>query len=161
MNRVFLSLGSNLGDADSNIREALSLLPDKVRITRISSSYETEPAGGKGQPWFVYIAVQGATELSPEDLLQFIQNIEQKMKRVKTITNNPRIIDIDILLYNDEIIKTDKLTIPHPKMLERPFILVPLYEIAPGLIFDGRYIEQCLSALKVDSVHRRLGTHIA
>jgi 2-amino-4-hydroxy-6-hydroxymethyldihydropteridine diphosphokinase len=157
MNRIFLSLGSNLGDTEANIREALRLLSEKVRITEISSYYETEPVGYKAQPWFLNIAVEGTTSLFSEELLQFTQSIEQKMKRVKTIVNGPRIIDIDILLYNDEMIMTQTLTIPHPRMLERAFVLVPLYEIAPGLIIDGRYIKEYLDNLKGEKIRKRTG----
>ncbi|SHH67004.1 2-amino-4-hydroxy-6-hydroxymethyldihydropteridinediphosphokinase [Sporobacter termitidis DSM 10068] len=157
MNRVFFSLGSNLGDTEANIKEALRLLSEKVRVVRVSSFYETEPVGYKDQPWFLNIAAEGATSLSPEELLQFTQSIERQMKRVKTIVNGPRSIDVDILLFNDDMIKTETLTIPHPRMLERAFVLVPLYEIAPGLILDGRYIKDHLDGLKGEKIRKRLG----
>jgi 2-amino-4-hydroxy-6-hydroxymethyldihydropteridine diphosphokinase len=155
MNRIYLSLGSNLGDTEENIREALRLLSEKVSVTKISSFYETEPVGYRDQPWFLNIAAEGGTALSPEELLEFTQSVEKRMKRVKNFVNGPRLIDVDILLYNGETIQTDTLTIPHPRMLERAFVLAPLQEIAPGLIVDGRCIGDRLSGLKGKEVRRR------
>jgi 2-amino-4-hydroxy-6-hydroxymethyldihydropteridine diphosphokinase len=157
MNRIYLSLGSNMGDTEANLREALRLLSEHVRITRISSFYDTEPVGYKDQAWFLNIAVEGSTDLSPEDLLRFTQSIEQKMKRVKTIVNGPRVIDVDILLYNDLQIKTDTLVIPHPRMLERAFVLEPLYEIAPGLVVDGRLLKSYRDSLQGEKIRKRPG----
>ncbi|HZK38412.1 MAG TPA: 2-amino-4-hydroxy-6-hydroxymethyldihydropteridine diphosphokinase, partial [Clostridia bacterium] len=99
MNKIYLSLGSNIGDTKSNLDRAVELLKEKVNILNISSYYETEPVGYKDQDWFLNIALEGETDLNPEALLKFTQSIENKMKRKKTIRFGPRIIDIDILLY--------------------------------------------------------------
>lgn len=155
MNRIYLSLGSNLGDTEENIKEALRLLSEQVQIIKVSSYYETEPVGYKDQPWFLNIAAEGETALSPSDLLEFTQGIERRMKRVKTIINGPRIIDIDILLYNDDKIETPSLTVPHPRMTERAFVLVPLYEIAPELVIDGKPITELVSSLKGEEIRKR------
>lgn len=155
MSRIYLSLGSNLGDRENNIEAALRLLQEKVRLVKRSSFYETEPVGFKDQPWFLNIAAECETDLSPLPLLQFTQGIEHQMKRVKTFVNGPRIIDIDILLYENENIKTEALTIPHPRMLERAFVLFPLYEISPNLIVSGRSIGSVLDTLKGEEIHKR------
>ena len=92
---------------------------------------KTEPVGFKDQPWFLNMVLEGDTDLSAEELLRFVKGIESEMKRVKTMRNGPRIIDVDILLYNDEKIETEELTVPHPRMLQRAFVMVPLNEISP------------------------------
>lgn len=155
MSRVFFSLGSNLGDTEANIETALTLLSERVQIIKRSSFYETEPVGYKDQPWFLNIALEGESGLSPKELLEFTQSIERQMKRVKTIVNGPRVIDIDILLYEDLILETEHLTIPHPRMMERAFVIIPLFEIAPLLKIAGRKIEDILSGLKGEEIRRR------
>lgn len=155
MNRVYLSLGSNLGDTQKNIEEALRLLSERVAVSKVSSFYETEPVGFRDQPWFLNIAAEGETALSPFDLLAFTQSIEKKMKRVKTIVNGPRVIDIDILLYDDVKIETDNLVIPHPRMLERAFVLTPLTEIAPELFVDGQSVASRAETVGGVAVRRR------
>jgi 2-amino-4-hydroxy-6-hydroxymethyldihydropteridine diphosphokinase len=155
MNRVYFSLGSNMGDTEENLREALRLLSEKVCIDKVSPPYETEPVGYKDQSWFLNIAAAGETALSPGALLQFTQGIESRMKRVKTIVNGPRVIDIDILLYNEDVVETESLTLPHPRMLERAFVLAPLCDIAPGLVLDGRTVKDRLGSLEGEAVRRR------
>ncbi len=153
-NRIYLGLGSNIGDTMKNINLALDLLQEKVNILKKSSYYETEPVGYKEQDWFLNIVIEGETELSPEALLEFTQSIEAKMKRVKTIVNGPRIIDVDILLYSNIEMKTEKLVIPHPRMLERAFVVVPLSEIAPDIIIKGKSIEDILTTLDGEEIHK-------
>ena len=153
-NRIYLGLGSNIGYTMKNIILALDLLQEKVNILKKSSYYETEPVGYKEQDWFLNIVIQGETELSPEALLEFTQSIEAKMKRVKTIVNGPRIIDVDILLYSNIEMKTEKLVIPHPRMLERAFVVVPLSEIAPDIIIKGKSIEDILTTLDGEEIHK-------
>lgn len=133
MERIYLSLGSNLGDREANLVEAVRLLGEKVVVKTVSSIYETEPWGFKDQDPFLNLALEGETDLSPLDLLDFTQGVEKAMKRVKTIVYGPRIIDVDILLYGDVEMREDRLTIPHPKMKERAFVLIPLQEIAKDL----------------------------
>jgi 2-amino-4-hydroxy-6-hydroxymethyldihydropteridine diphosphokinase len=144
MSKIYLSLGTNLGDKESNLESALRLLSEKVKILKTSSLYDTEPVGFKEQPWFLNMVVKGDTELSPRELLCFTQSIESELKRTKTIINGPRIIDVDILLYDDEKIETENLTIPHPRMLQRAFVMVPLYEISPDLMIFGKSINDIM-----------------
>jgi 2-amino-4-hydroxy-6-hydroxymethyldihydropteridine diphosphokinase len=138
MTRVYLALGSNVGDRAKNLREASSLINDAgVRILRRSSVYETEPLGYLDQDWFLNSVVQGETELSAVELLRRLRAIEGQMGSKKAFANGPRLIDLDILLYGDETISQNELQVPHPRMLQRRFVLVPLAEIAPQLQHPG------------------------
>jgi len=131
---IFLSLGSNLGARERNLRAAIVALADaNVRVTKVSSFYETEPVDLHEQPWFVNCVVQGETEIAPLDLLRALREIEARMGRKKIVPKGPRLIDIDILLYGNESIDTPELQVPHPRMLQRKFVLVPLAKIAPTL----------------------------
>ena len=130
----FLSLGSNIGDRAKNLRTAIAALVDaKVRVRQVSSFYETEPVDLREQPWFLNCAVQGETELPPLELLRALREIESRMGSKKLLPKGPRLIDLDILLYGDETIGTPELQVPHPRMLQRRFVLAPLAEIAPSL----------------------------
>ena len=131
---VYLALGSNLGDRQRNLEEALDRLTAHVVLHRVSSVYETEPWGYVDQPRFLNAACSGATGLAPDDLLREVKAIEVKMGRVFSFPNAPRPMDIDILLYGEQVIETPDLVIPHPRMAERPFVLVPLAEIAPDVV---------------------------
>jgi 2-amino-4-hydroxy-6-hydroxymethyldihydropteridine diphosphokinase len=138
MTRVYLALGSNVGERAKNLREALPLINDAgVRILRRSSVYETEPLGYLDQDWFLNSVVQGETELSAVELLRRLRAIEKQMGSKKAFANGPRLIDLDILLYGDETISQNELQVPHPRMLQRRFVLVPLTEIAPQLQHPG------------------------
>jgi dihydropteroate synthase len=131
---VYLCLGSNLGNRMANLNEAVALLSQKVNIEKVSSVYETEPIGYKEQPLFLNMACQITTMLNPGELLHFVKGIEGEMGRVQSFSNSPRLIDIDILFYDREVIKNDELTIPHSRLAKRAFVLIPLAEIAPQLI---------------------------
>jgi 2-amino-4-hydroxy-6-hydroxymethyldihydropteridine diphosphokinase len=131
---VYLSLGSNMGKKDINIRQALDRLAKIYAIKHISPFYLTEPIGFKDQEWFVNCAVEMQTEDEPRRLLSTLQSIETEMGRVKTEVNGPRIIDIDILFYDDCIIHTKNLTIPHPRIQDRLFVLRPLMDLNPGFV---------------------------
>jgi len=131
---VYLSLGSNLGNREKNLRTAIAALADvKVLVRRVSSFYETEPVDLREQPWFLNCVVQGETEVPALDLLQALREIESHMGSKKLVAKGPRLIDMDILLYDDETIDTPELQVPHPRMLQRKFVLVPLAEIAPNV----------------------------
>lgn len=138
---VFLSLGSNKGDRRASIREALNrigMLLD-TRVTDRSSLYESSPVNFEDQPYFLNIVCRIETGMDPFTLLGSVLNIENDMGRVRKKKWGPRNIDIDILLYGDVCVSTPVLTIPHPRMFERAFVIVPMMEIAPGLKFpDGR-----------------------
>lgn len=154
MNKIYLGLGGNIGDCKRNIEYALLLLSKKVRILNKSSYYETEPVGFKDQPWFLNIVIEGETDLNPKELLEFTQSVEKDMKRVKTILNGPRIIDVDILIYDDVKIESENLIIPHPRMNERAFVLVPLFEIAPNLVINDMPIEDVMKNLKGEEIRK-------
>lgn len=134
MANVYLALGTNLGDREKNLSEALERLAAFVRITRASSIYETEPVGVREQPWFLNQVIAGTTTLSPVDLLRQVKKIEIEMGRTEGIRFGPRPIDIDILFYDRLIELSPVLTIPHPRLHERAFVLTPLAEIAPDLV---------------------------
>jgi 2-amino-4-hydroxy-6-hydroxymethyldihydropteridine diphosphokinase len=132
--RVYLSLGSNLGDREKNLREAIGGLAGAgLRVLKVSSLYETEPVDLREQPWFLNCVVEGTTEVPALELLRALRGIEARMGSKKLVAKGPRLIDIDILLYGDETIATQELQVPHPRMLQRKFVLVPLAEIAPNL----------------------------
>lgn len=132
---VYLGLGSNLGDKADNCRRALELISASAhtQLVAISSFYKTAPVGYLEQDWFINCAVRVNTILPPHKLRQFLQGIEGQMGRVRTFPMGPRLIDIDILLYGDMVISEGDLTIPHPRLHERAFVLVPLAELAPEL----------------------------
>jgi len=131
VNKVILGLGSNLGDKIGNIKNALRTLNDEVgKIGAVSSAYHTAPVGFEDQPDFVNAVAVLETQLSPEDLLAAIQAIETRLGRRRTIRWGPRVMDIDILFYDDETISLPDLEIPHPRIGERLFVLAPLAEIA-------------------------------
>ena len=131
MTRVYLSLGSNLGDREANLRAGLTALADAgLHATRVSSIYETEPVDYLDQGWFLNCVVEVETELSPLELLRELRDIESRLGSQKPFAKGPRILDIDILLYGQETIATEELQVPHPRMLQRRFVLAPLAEIA-------------------------------
>ena len=131
---VYIGLGSNLGDRAANLQEALQRISGLLCIEAVSSIYETEPVEYEAQGWFLNMVIQCATRLSPQVLLEKLQDIEAAMGRQRDIDKGPRTIDLDILLYGDAVISTGQLTVPHPHLPERAFVLAPLAEIAPGLV---------------------------
>jgi 2-amino-4-hydroxy-6-hydroxymethyldihydropteridine diphosphokinase len=134
MAKVYLGLGSNLGNRALNIYSALRRLQEEIQLDRISSLYETQPVGHADQPWFLNLVCTGETHLSPEGLLVLAKRIERRMGRKEGVRFGPRIIDIDILFYEDLIMDTPQLEIPHPRLAERGFVLIPLNEVAPNLL---------------------------
>ncbi|OGX38538.1 MAG: 2-amino-4-hydroxy-6-hydroxymethyldihydropteridine diphosphokinase [Omnitrophica WOR_2 bacterium RIFCSPHIGHO2_02_FULL_52_10] len=130
---IFLGLGSNLGDRKKNIARAVDLLSAKgISVLRCSTLIETDPVGGPpGQGRFLNGVLKAETDLSPEELLQCLKEIERQLGRTKTVRNGPRIIDLDILLYDNLTLNTPGLALPHPRMLERSFVMAPLSEIDP------------------------------
>jgi 2-amino-4-hydroxy-6-hydroxymethyldihydropteridine diphosphokinase len=130
---VYLSLGANLGNRQANLDQALKLISERMRLGKVSSIYDTEPVGLVNQPRFLNLACEVFTRLTPEGLLALLKGIEQKMGRYSR-SGEPRIIDIDIVLFGDQIINAPNLVIPHPKMHERSFVLIPLAEIAPDFV---------------------------
>ena len=134
MKTAYLGLGSNLGDRRANLAGAIERLrSDRLRVTRVSSVWETEPRDVLDQPWFLNQVVEAETDLFPRQLFQHLQRIEREMGRLKRMPKGPRLIDLDILLYGNAVVKSPELEIPHPRMTERRFVLAPLAELAPDL----------------------------
>jgi len=135
MNKVYLSLGTNIGQREENLKLAVRLLQEKPNVTvkAISSIYETAPVGYLDQPSFLNIALYIETSLPAMDVLTICQSVENELGRVRDIRWGPRIIDLDILLFNNDNIEVENLIVPHPRMFERAFVLVPLLEIAASI----------------------------
>lgn len=145
MNDVFLSIGTNIGDREDNLIQAVRLLKQQFEIVSISSIYETAPVGYIDQPSFLNIAVHIKTLLKSYDTLLACQAIENELGRIRDIRWGPRIIDLDILLYNHENIEAEHLIVPHPRMYERAFVLVPLVEITSN--YFSEQLEQARRVL--------------
>ena len=128
---IYLSIGSNLGDRAANLQQALKALPEVgVRVLRCSSFYETEPVDFLEQPWFLNCVVEAETSLEPSRLLEELQGIERNMGSRKLVPRGPRIIDLDVLFYGADVIRSAGMEIPHPRLAQRRFVLVPLAELA-------------------------------
>lgn len=134
MNDIFLGLGTNLGEREKNLQRAVNGLAAGMTVTAVSPVYETPPWGVTDQPHFLNICVAGQTTQSPHDLLAFIKQVEQDLGREPTYRWGPRLIDIDILFYDDQVIDDGFLTVPHPRLHERAFVLAPLAEIVPDFV---------------------------
>ncbi|PRO64414.1 2-amino-4-hydroxy-6-hydroxymethyldihydropteridine diphosphokinase [Alkalicoccus urumqiensis] len=139
--RAFIGLGANIGDPVTQLEEALELL-DKhadIDVVRVSSFYQTAPVGVLDQPDFTNACCEISTSLQPLDLLSFLQEVEQELGRIREKRWGPRTLDLDILLFGEENIKLESLIVPHPRMHERAFVIVPLAEIAPDIVVrDGK-----------------------
>ncbi len=134
MKTIYLSLGSNLGNREESLQTALDLLHEAgLQITRVSSVYETEPQDVPDQPWFLNVVVEAQTLLFPKQLLAKIQKIERQMGRKRIVPKGPRPIDIDILLIGSSVATMEGLTVPHPRMANRRFVLEPMVELAPDV----------------------------
>ncbi len=159
----FLSLGSNLGNRSANLARARKLLRENgVEVLRASSVYETEPVDHLDQPWFMNQALRVRSSLDPHALLRLAKSIESAMKRVPTVAKGPRTIDIDILFAGATVLDTPDLVIPHPRLAQRNFVLVPLCEIAPEIRHPvlGKTIRELAQAsadrARVIEIRRRL-----
>lgn len=156
MHKAYLGMGGNIGDPKKNILDALALLQtgEKLIVSKISSFYETAPVGYEEQDWFANIVAEVETILSPDDLLTLCNEVEQALKRERLIRWGPRTIDIDILLYEGFESHTQRLTVPHPRMTERAFVIMPLLEIAPQLYIDGQSIQDIAQNLKDQEIRK-------
>jgi 2-amino-4-hydroxy-6-hydroxymethyldihydropteridine diphosphokinase len=155
---VYLSLGSNMGDPATNLNTAIAGLRALGDVVAVSSFYETEPVELTAQPWFLNCAIKLDTEKMPKQLMSGILDLEQEMGRRRQQKKGPRIIDIDILLFGNSIIETKGLTIPHPAMHQRRFVLEPLAEIAPEVrhpVFK-RTVRELRDALPPGQAVRRI-----
>jgi 2-amino-4-hydroxy-6-hydroxymethyldihydropteridine diphosphokinase len=161
--RAYLSLGSNLGNREANLKEAITRLASVGQVTAVSSFYETEPVEFALQPWFLNCAVALDTSKTPQQLLAEILRIEKEMGRRRIEKKGPRSIDIDILLFDNVIVDTPELTVPHPAMHERRFVLEPLAEIAPEArhpVFQ-RTVEKLRDVLPAGQAVRRMNPESA
>lgn len=148
MSIAYLGLGSNMGDRKQFLHDALKLLMNhpQIKVSVVSSLYETKPWGYVEQDVFMNLVVEIETELSPLALLAYCLEIEQELGRVRKIKWGPRVIDVDVLLYDKLTLETEKLTIPHPFMTQRDFVMIPLAEIAPQLLIGDKSVKKIASA---------------
>src|SRR5579883_1691383 len=151
---VYLALGANIGDRRGNLAAALQRLREVVEIDLVSSIYETDPVGYTDQPRFLNIVCRGKTWLDAENLLKYIKEVEAAIGRKPSFRNGPRPIDIDILFYDDLHLEKEHLTVPHPRLRERAFVLFPLAEIAPELVdpVSGKTAQELLGAVSQEGV---------
>ncbi|MDG7008282.1 MAG: 2-amino-4-hydroxy-6-hydroxymethyldihydropteridine diphosphokinase [Nitrososphaerota archaeon] len=147
-----IALGSNLGDREDSLRRAIVMVGRQMSLIKMSSVYETEPMYYESQSWFLNCVASVETNLEPRELLERLQAIEREMGRQRSKRYGPRYIDLDILFYGDEIVSEPGLEIPHPKIAERPFVLVPLNEIRPELVHPvlKKSVSELLDALRTD-----------
>ena len=155
MTNVFLGIGGNLGDRRATMRLAVAEIRAVVEDVRVSSLYETAAWGVTDQPSFLNAVVRGSTELSPLELLDAMQAIENQLGRVRTQHWGPRAIDIDILLYGSDVIDVPRLKVPHPYMAQRGFVLRPLADLAAGLTLpDGSLVGELLTTIDQDDLRQ-------
>lgn len=157
MKRAYLSLGSNMGDREQYLQQAIDALHGPaLRITRISPVYETEPAEVRNQRWFLNLAVEAETDLFPLQLLSRTSRVERELGRKRMTPKGPRTIDIDIILFGNFIIDLPQLTVPHPRFRERRFVLAPLADLAPGLRdpVTRKTVRELLTAVSAQTVRR-------
>jgi 2-amino-4-hydroxy-6-hydroxymethyldihydropteridine diphosphokinase len=161
MELAYLSLGSNLGNRAGNLRQAIECLDAVGEVVRVSSFYETEPVEVIDQPSFLNCVVALNTEANAEELMAALMAIERKMGRVRSLSKGPRLIDIDILLFGSQIHKSAGLTLPHPAMHLRRFVLAPMAEIAPDVLHPvlRRSMAQLLESLPVEGQAVRIVQH--
>ncbi|MCS7010182.1 MAG: 2-amino-4-hydroxy-6-hydroxymethyldihydropteridine diphosphokinase [Anaerolineales bacterium] len=159
MTNIFLALGTNLGDRLKNLQRALTALPPSVHVLRSSPIYETSPWGITDQPEFLNMVIEGETKLSPLDLLRFLKDLERQLGRTPSLRYGPRLIDLDILFYDELLLDTPELTIPHPRLHERAFVLVPLADLAPDFLHPrlGRPVRDLLMAVERTGIRLYLG----
>lgn len=156
MHKAYLSLGGNIGDRQGNLNRAVEILSESegIKVTGVSSFYETDPWGFEDQEAFLNIAVEIETSLKPNELLEKCQYVESELKRVRLVHWGPRTIDVDILTYDDYTSQSAELTVPHPRMTERGFVLVPLAELAPELVVNNRTVSEWLLEVGQEGIRK-------
>lgn len=156
MTRAYLGIGGNMGNKKENIEKTIELLKsnDSIKVTKISSLYETEPVGYVDQDWFLNIVVEIDTSLEPYSLLEYCNHIETELRRERIIKWGPRTIDVDILLYEGFTLTSEKLTVPHPRMCERAFVMIPLYEIVQNIVINNTEINDIVKNLQGEKIRK-------
>jgi 2-amino-4-hydroxy-6-hydroxymethyldihydropteridine diphosphokinase len=156
ISKIYLALGTNLGDRLENLRVAMANLPPQVAVLKKSPVYETKPWGVTDQPAFLNMVLKGKTSLAPLELLKYLKDLETCLGRRPSIRYGPRKIDIDILFYDELILHTPELTIPHPGLHERAFVLFPLADVAAKLVHpaNGKTVRQLLAEVDTSGVKR-------
>ena len=153
---VYLALGTNLDDRPANLQAAIAALPPDVTVLAKSPVYETPPWGLTDQPAFLNMVIKGETRQGPQRLLKHLKLLEVRLGRLPSIRYGPRKIDIDLLFYDDVLLDTPELTLPHPSLHERAFVLVPLADLAPDLVHPvlGKTVRQLLAQVDTTGVKR-------
>jgi 2-amino-4-hydroxy-6-hydroxymethyldihydropteridine diphosphokinase len=158
MAEAFIALGGNVGDVRATFERAIAMLcgDQNVRLTARSSDYQTPPWGVTDQPPFINAVIEVATDLEPHALLSRTQDCERALgrERAKQQHWGPRTIDLDILLYDDRVINDERLTLPHPRMLERAFVLVPFAEIAPDRLVEGIRVRDAMARIDAEGIEK-------
>ncbi|MBM7614945.1 2-amino-4-hydroxy-6-hydroxymethyldihydropteridine diphosphokinase [Alkaliphilus hydrothermalis] len=156
MTRAYLGLGSNMGDKKNYIDQAIGLLGEHeaIEVTKQSSYYETDPVGYVNQDIFLNVVLEVETSLQPLQLLEYCNKIEAKLDRKRIIRWGPRTIDLDILIYEGYQSQDEELMIPHPRMTERAFVMVPLYELNQNLVINGKDIRSIMEGLQQEGIRR-------
>jgi 2-amino-4-hydroxy-6-hydroxymethyldihydropteridine diphosphokinase len=152
---IYLAAGTNLGDRLANLKAAEAALPPHVKVLQVSPIYQTPPWGYTDQPDFLNLVFKAETSLSPQELLKFLKMLETELGRKPGIRFGPRLIDLDILFYDDLVLDVEGLSIPHPRLVERAFVLVPLVAIAPELVHPilGLRMDQLLQGVNSSDIH--------
>lgn len=161
MSTVYIALGSNLGDRAANLRDALKAFEPAVHVLALSGLYETPPWGYTDQPAFYNMVVKAGTALEPAALLDFLKGLESELGRAHSFRYGPRSIDLDILFYDDLVVRQPRLVIPHPRLHERGFVLVPLADLAPELVHPVLHqpVRELLAQVDIQGI-RKLGDPI-
>lgn len=154
MKQAWIALGSNIAPREAYLQQAIQMLKEhsEIELKQISTVYETDPVGYEDQDQFLNLVAEVGTSLEPLELLHICQSIEKELGRKRIIRWGPRTVDLDILLYSTENMNVEELILPHPRMHERAFVLVPLAEIAPELLLEGKKVQEWLDALPAQDV---------
>jgi len=152
---IYIALGTNIGDRLANLRVALNAFAPQIKVLKESHIYETPPWGYEDQPAFLNMVIRAETDLEPEALLEFLKQLEVQLGRESSVRWGPRLIDLDILFYDDLVIDTPPLVIPHPRLHERAFVLVPLTDVAADVVHPilGEFVWELMQKADISGIH--------